>query len=132
MMTEAAVNSKECAESTYLSPFLTCSNFLAIFSLEDAVLRALPTLFANRLGTTKNPRVEFYDNFQRASDDHDRGFIKKYDEDLNITLIFVRIFLDFCMNLVLITERNRPVYSQRSHPLSSSTYKATSSRTLKR
>jgi len=66
--------------------------FSVVFSLEDAVLNALPALFANRLGTTSNARVEFYDKFQRASDEHDRGFVKTYDEDLNSTLIFVSIF----------------------------------------
>ena len=57
------------------------------------MLKALPTLFPNLLGTTSNPAVEFYNKFQRTADDHDRDFIKKYDEDLNSTLIFVSGFL---------------------------------------
>ena len=56
------------------------------------MLKAFPTLFENRLGTSGDARAEFYDKFQRASGDHDRDFIKTYDEDLNITLIFVSIF----------------------------------------
>jgi len=55
------------------------------------MLKALPALFPS-LGTTNNPAAEFYNKFQRAADDHDRDFIKKYDEDLNSTLIFVSIF----------------------------------------
>ena len=56
------------------------------------MLKALSTFFPSHLGTTSNPAVEFYEKFQRAADDHDRDFIKKYDEDLNSTLIFVSIF----------------------------------------
>ena len=54
------------------------------------MLKAFPALFPS-LGTTNNPAVDFYNKFQRAADDHDHDFIKKYDEDLNTTLIFVRI-----------------------------------------
>jgi len=46
----------------------------------------------NLSGTASNARVEFYDKFQRAADDHDSDFIKKYDEDMNTTLIFVSPF----------------------------------------
>ena len=67
------------------------------------MLKALPTLFPNLLGTTNNPAVEFYNKFQRTADDHDRDFIKKYDEDLNSTLIFVSIvpmYFDTRVNLM--------------------------------
>ena len=30
--------------------------------------------------------------FQREMDEHDRGFEKQYDEDLNTTLIFVSVY----------------------------------------
>ena len=63
------------------------------------MLKALPTLFPNLLGTTNNPAVEFYNKFQRIADDHDRDFIKKYDEDLNSTLIFVSVFLHAARSL---------------------------------
>ena len=63
-------------------------------SLEDAILKALPCLLSNLHGTTNNARVDFYDKFQRAADDYDRDFIKKYDEDLDTTLIFVSVFPD--------------------------------------
>ena len=55
------------------------------------MLKALPSLFPNLLGTTAGARVEFYDKFQREADEHDRDFMKKYDEDLNTTLIFVSV-----------------------------------------
>ena len=57
------------------------------------MLKALPSLFPNLLGTSSNARVEFYDKFQREADEYDRDFMKKYDEDLNTTLIFVSVFL---------------------------------------
>jgi len=53
------------------------------------MLKALPSLFPNLLGTASSARVEFYDKFQREADEYDRDFMKKYDEDLNTTLIFV-------------------------------------------
>jgi len=56
------------------------------------MLKALPSLFPNLLGTARGPRVEFYDKFQREADEYDRDFMKKYDEDLNSTLIFVSTF----------------------------------------
>ena len=56
------------------------------------MLKALPSLFPNLLGTSNNPRVEFYNKFQREADDYDHDFMKKHDEDLNTTLIFVSIF----------------------------------------
>lgn len=56
-------------------------------SFEAAFLK----LFPNLHGTTSGPRADFYDKFQREAEDHDRDFMKKYDEDLNTTLIFVSI-----------------------------------------
>ena len=36
-----------------------------------------------------DPRVDFHDRFQRKMEEHDRDFEKKYDGDLDTTLIFV-------------------------------------------
>ena len=50
--------------------------------------------FKSVLGSTgpgANPRMEFYNKFQREMEEHDRDFEKKYDEDLNTTLIFVSV-----------------------------------------
>ena len=38
-----------------------------------------------------DPRAEFYDVYRREAEEYDREFIKKYDEDLNTTLIFVSL-----------------------------------------
>ena len=67
----------------------------AIFSsnrgrLEDALRSALKSVLGGT-GPGVNPRMEFYNKFQREMEEHDRDFEKKYDEDLNTTLIFVSI-----------------------------------------
>jgi len=34
-------------------------------------------------------RAQFFENYRREAEEYDKEFIKKYDEDLNTTLIFV-------------------------------------------
>ena len=34
-------------------------------------------------------RVKFYEHYRKEAEEYDREFTKKYDEDLNTTLIFV-------------------------------------------
>lgn len=34
-------------------------------------------------------RALFYEKYRKEGEDFDKGFMKKYDEDLNTTLIFV-------------------------------------------
>jgi len=96
------------------------------------MLKALPTIFPSLLGTSSNPAIEFYNKFQRAADDHDRDFIKKYDEDLNSTLIFVSIFLHTSQFLCEPHFWNRLVYSPQSHLLSLLMFKASSNQTLRK
>ena len=86
------------------------------------MLKALPTLFPHLLGTASSARVEFYDKFQREADEYDRDFMKKYDEDLNTTLIFVSVFLSSLMHPsrdinLLSFSGNRLVCSPQLHPL---------------
>lgn len=42
-----------------------------------------------RTPVTVDPRMDFHDKFQREMEEHDRDFEKKYDGDLDTTLIFV-------------------------------------------
>ena len=53
---------------------------------------AMPSLFPNLNGTASSARVELYNRSQRAADDYDRDFIKKYDEDFDTALILVGVF----------------------------------------
>jgi hypothetical protein len=39
--------------------------------------------------THEDFRTKFYETYRREAEEYDREFIKKYDEDLNTTLIFV-------------------------------------------
>ena len=39
---------------------------------------------------TEDPRVDFYIMYKKESLEYDTDYVKKYDEDLNTTLIFVR------------------------------------------
>ena len=36
-------------------------------------------------------RAEFYKHYRKEAEEYDKDFIKKHDEDLNTTLIFVRL-----------------------------------------
>ena len=78
--------------SFIFSPFLTA--FL-VSSLEDAMLKALKTHLSPPVETTSNPHNEFYNNFQRTADAHDRDFLTKYGGDLDTTLIFVGFFFSY-------------------------------------
>ena len=94
------------------------------------MLKALPSLFPNHVGTSSNARVEFYDKFQREADEYDHDFIKKYDEDLNTTLIFVSISLAprSITMFIWFFWGYRPVCSLQLHPLSLSMFRATFNR----
>ena len=53
----------------------------------------IPTLFPHPLGTASSACVKFYDKFQHEAKEYDHDFMKQCDEVLNITLIFVSLFL---------------------------------------
>jgi hypothetical protein len=36
-----------------------------------------------------DPRVKFYDKYYKVAEEYDKVFMKKHEEDLNTTLIFV-------------------------------------------
>jgi len=42
--------------------------------------------------TQEDPRARFFDDYHTEAEEYDREFMKKYDEDLNTTLIFVSLF----------------------------------------
>lgn len=41
------------------------------------------------LGSDDDPRLDFYMMYKREATEYDTTYVKKYDEDLNTTLIFV-------------------------------------------
>ena len=73
---------------------------------------------------TGDPRVDFYTMYKKESLEYDTDYVKKYDEDLNTTLIFVRYLSSYLVNH--LTYSLRPACSLQSAPLSSSTSTRTS------
>jgi len=49
------------------------------------------------LPTQEHHRTEFYEVYRREAKEYDRDFIKKYDEDLNTTLVFVCFLCSSCL-----------------------------------
>ena len=97
-----------------LNPFrrLGCCP-LTGFSIQDA----LGTFFQPT--KTDDLRVDFYTMCKRESSEYDADYVKKYDEDLNTTLIFVRCLPAYLVNY--LTYSCRPACSLLSAPPSSST-----------
>lgn len=78
---------------------------------------------------TGDDKTDFFAVYQKEADEYDRDFTKKYDEDLNTTLIFVRNVLEtldhrnsfiarrvyFPRSPPHLSSMHRPTYSQISH-----------------
>ena len=64
--------------------------------MEQAFTFALQKFFtAKPIGSEKkgsNPRAEFYAKYKQEAEHADKDFQKKYEEDLNTTLIFVGLW----------------------------------------
>ena len=56
-------------------------------------LRLPPNREQNALPTQEDHRSRFYEHYHKEAEEYDREFMKKYDEDLNTTLIFVSFVL---------------------------------------
>ena len=69
---------------------------------------------------TEDPRVDFYTMYKREAAEYDTDYVKKYDEDLNTTLIFVRYLSSHLVNG--FTYSCRPACSLQSALPSSSTF----------
>ena len=41
------------------------------------------------LPVQEDHKAQFYENYRKVAEEYDKEFLKKYDEDLNTTLIFV-------------------------------------------
>jgi hypothetical protein len=76
---------------------------------------------------TDDARLDFYTMYKREATEYDTDYVKKYDEDLNTTLIFVRHSSSALFNY--LTCPHRRVCSLQLALLSSSTYIRTSNPT---
>ena len=54
------------------------------YSFQDALRTFFPPMKCD------DSRIDFYAMYKREATEYDMDYIKKYDEDLNTTLIFVR------------------------------------------
>jgi len=55
------------------------------YSIQDALRLFIPPLKSDEA------RTDFYTVYKRESTEYDTNYVKKYDEDLNTTLVFVSI-----------------------------------------
>ena len=53
--------------------------------------------------------ARFYEDYRKVAEEYDKEFIKKYDEDLNTTLIFVSV-TQSCIENLLIDISGRSVF----------------------
>ena len=75
-----------------------------------------------------DPQPDFYIMYERETVEYDTEYMQKHNEDLNTTLIFVRVWIPLVVTCV--DHNFRPVCSPRSALPSSSTSSPSSSQTL--
>jgi hypothetical protein len=60
--------------------------------------------------TPEDLRSRFYEDYRKVAEEYDKEFNKRYDEDLNTTLIFVSLPVASLLNDTYRSD-NRPVCS---------------------
>ena len=55
------------------------------------MLKSSRSLVRDSPSTHGDHRARFYEHYRKESEEYDKEVIKKYDEDLNTTLIFVSL-----------------------------------------
>jgi len=76
-----------------------------------------------------DPQLDFYTMYKRETMEYDTEYMQKHNEDLNTTLIFVRVWISELVT-ARVDHNSRPVCSPQSAPPSSSTSSPSSSQTL--
>ena len=66
-----------------------------ISGLARMTLRSPCSQKRNVVSTQEDPRGQFYEVYRKEAEEYDKEFMKKYDEDLNTTLIFVSFVSSF-------------------------------------
>ena len=77
-----------------------------------------------------DPQLDFYTMYKRETMEYDTEYMQKLNEDLNTTLIFVRVWIPAVVASMHADHNFRPVCSPRSALPSSSTSIPSSSQTL--
>jgi len=75
-----------------------CCVLTKVLSIQDALRDFFPPI------KTKDTRAEFYAAYQRESSQYDHDYVRKYDEDLNTTLVFVSFSCWRFLSVLLIGE----------------------------
>ena len=75
-----------------------------------------------------DPQLDFYTMYKRETMEYDTEYMQKHNEDLNTTLIFVRVWIPLVV--ICVDHDFRPVCFPRSAPPSSSTSSPSSSQIL--
>ena len=68
--------------------FDSCNRYPECFSNPPYSLHSVLKEFLDPL-RSNDPRADFFAVYRKEADEFDRGYAKKYDEDLNTSLIFV-------------------------------------------
>lgn len=63
------------------------------FALDYALLSPSCNRKQDVLSTHEDYQAQFYKDYRKMAEEYDREFLKKYDEDLSTTLIFVSFVL---------------------------------------
>ena len=66
-------------------------------SIQDALRTFLQPIKSD------DPRVDFYTIYKKEATEYDTDYVKKYDEDLSTTLIFVRCLLSIPFQVPYLT-----------------------------
>jgi hypothetical protein len=88
-----ALDQKVYSSSSFLDIERRFLIFVVLLRLEGAISKALTDFFptiSSAKSAEKDARAEFFQLYKRESEEFDKEYIKKYDEDANTTLIFVR------------------------------------------
>ena len=101
---------------------LTRTNRLILDSIQEALRMYFQPI------KNDDPQLDFYTMYKRETVEYDTEYMQKHNEDLNTTLIFVRVWIPFVATRV--DHNFRLACSPRSVPPSPSTSSPSSSQTL--
>jgi hypothetical protein len=73
----------------------------------------IPSCRTNRspTSTQEDHRAQFYEDYRKVAEEYDKEFLKKHDENLNTTLIFVRSTCTLGFNHRLLTKETGWLFS---------------------
>ena len=57
-------------------------------------------LFSQKITPIQDYQARFYEDYRKVADEYDKEFLKKHDEDLDTTLIFVSSVMSFAKRVL--------------------------------